>query len=91
MNTGNVYVGHNAQDSQFRHFLVVDLSRSCNISYVMPDKFTSNLYATFGKSSYEHSLIVAINLVRNEDALHGVKENGNVFHTIKRRKDNWIG
>jgi hypothetical protein len=29
--------------------------------------------------------------VRNEEALHGVKENRNILHTIKRRKDNWIG
>jgi hypothetical protein len=29
--------------------------------------------------------------VRNEEVLHRVKEEGNVVHTIKRRKANWIG
>jgi hypothetical protein len=29
--------------------------------------------------------------VRNEEALHRVKEERNVLHTIKRRKANWIG
>jgi len=27
---------------------------------------------------------------RNEEALHTVKEERNILHTIKRRKDNWI-
>ena len=29
--------------------------------------------------------------VRNEEVLHGVKEERNIKHTIKRRKANWIG
>jgi hypothetical protein len=29
--------------------------------------------------------------VRNEEILHRVKEQRNILHTIKRRKDNWIG
>jgi hypothetical protein len=29
--------------------------------------------------------------VRNEEVLHRVKEEGNIVHTIKRRKANWIG
>ena len=29
--------------------------------------------------------------VRNEEVLHTVKEKRNILHTIKRRKDNWIG
>jgi hypothetical protein len=29
--------------------------------------------------------------VRNEEVLHGVKEERNILHTIKRRKANWIG
>jgi hypothetical protein len=29
--------------------------------------------------------------VRNEEVLHGVKEDRNTLHTIKRIKDNWIG
>jgi hypothetical protein len=29
--------------------------------------------------------------VRNEDVLHRVKEEGNILHTLKRRKANWIG
>jgi hypothetical protein len=29
--------------------------------------------------------------VRNEEALHRVKEKRNILHTIKRRKANWIG
>ena len=29
--------------------------------------------------------------VRNEALLHRVKEERNIIHTIKRRKDNWIG
>jgi hypothetical protein len=29
--------------------------------------------------------------VRNEEVLHRVKEEGNIVHTIKRRKVNWIG
>ena len=29
--------------------------------------------------------------VRNEDALRRFKENRNILHKIKRRKDNWIG
>jgi hypothetical protein len=29
--------------------------------------------------------------VRNEEALHRVKEERNIVHTIKRRKANWIG
>jgi hypothetical protein len=29
--------------------------------------------------------------VRNEEVLHRVKEVRNILHTIKRRKDNWIG
>ena len=28
--------------------------------------------------------------VRNEEVLHRAKEETNVLHTIKRRKDNWI-
>jgi hypothetical protein len=28
--------------------------------------------------------------VRNEEVLHGVKEEGNILHTIKRRKAEWI-
>jgi hypothetical protein len=28
---------------------------------------------------------------RNEEVLHRVKEERNILHTIKRRKDNWIG
>jgi hypothetical protein len=31
------------------------------------------------------------NPVRNEEVLHGVKEERNIVHTIKRRKANWIG
>jgi hypothetical protein len=30
-------------------------------------------------------------LVKNEEVLHIVKEEGNILHTIKRRKANWIG
>jgi hypothetical protein len=29
--------------------------------------------------------------VRNEEVLHSVKEERNIIHTIKRRKDNCIG
>jgi len=29
--------------------------------------------------------------VRNEEALHRVKEENKILHTIKRRKANWIG
>ena len=29
--------------------------------------------------------------VRNEEVLHGVKEERNILHTVKRRKANWIG
>jgi hypothetical protein len=29
--------------------------------------------------------------VRNEEVLHRVKEERNILHRIKRRKDNWIG
>jgi hypothetical protein len=29
--------------------------------------------------------------VRNEEVLHRVKEQGNILHTIQRRKSNWIG
>jgi hypothetical protein len=29
--------------------------------------------------------------VRNEEMLHIVKEKGNIIHTVKRRKANWIG
>jgi hypothetical protein len=29
--------------------------------------------------------------VRNEEVLRRVKEERNTLHTIKRRKDNWIG
>jgi hypothetical protein len=29
--------------------------------------------------------------VRNEEVLHGVKEERNIVHTIKRREANWIG
>ena len=28
---------------------------------------------------------------RNEEVLHSVKEERSIIHTIKRRKDNWIG
>jgi len=30
-------------------------------------------------------------LVRNEKVWYGVKEERNILHTVKRRKDNWIG
>jgi hypothetical protein len=30
------------------------------------------------------------NRVRNEEVLHGVKEERNMLHTVKRRKANWI-
>jgi hypothetical protein len=29
--------------------------------------------------------------VRNEEVLHGVKEERNILRTMKRRKDTWIG
>ena len=29
--------------------------------------------------------------VRNEEVLHGVKEERNILHAINMRKDNWIG
>jgi hypothetical protein len=29
--------------------------------------------------------------VRNEEVLHRVKEQRNIVHTVKERKDNWIG
>jgi hypothetical protein len=29
--------------------------------------------------------------VRNEEALHRVKEERNIIHTVKRRKADWIG
>jgi hypothetical protein len=29
--------------------------------------------------------------VRNEEVLHGVQEERNILHIIKRRKANWIG
>jgi hypothetical protein len=29
--------------------------------------------------------------VRNEEVLHGVKEERNIIHTVKRRKADWIG
>ena len=29
--------------------------------------------------------------VRNEDVLHGVKEQRNILHKIRKRKANWIG
>jgi hypothetical protein len=29
--------------------------------------------------------------VRNEEKLHIVKEERNIVHTMKRRKDNWFG
>jgi hypothetical protein len=28
---------------------------------------------------------------RNEEVLHGIKEERNILHTIKRRKTGWIG
>jgi hypothetical protein len=28
--------------------------------------------------------------VRNEEVLHRVKEERNIVHTVKERKDNWI-
>ena len=31
------------------------------------------------------------NYVTNEEALHRVKEDRNILHTIKRRKGSWIG
>jgi hypothetical protein len=31
------------------------------------------------------------NRVRNEEVLHGVKEERNILHTIKRREADWIG
>jgi hypothetical protein len=35
--------------------------------------------------------IIWTDRVRNEEVLHGVKEERNIVHTIKRRKGNWIG
>ena len=35
--------------------------------------------------------IIWADRVRNEEVLHAVKEERNIIHTIKRRKDNWIG
>jgi hypothetical protein len=32
-----------------------------------------------------------INRVRNEELLHRVKENGNILHTLNRKKAKWIG
>jgi hypothetical protein len=29
--------------------------------------------------------------VRSEGVLHGVKEDRNILHTVKRRRANWIG
>jgi hypothetical protein len=29
--------------------------------------------------------------VKNAEALHGVKEESNILHTIQRRTSNWIG
>ena len=29
--------------------------------------------------------------VRIEDVLHRVKAEGNILHTVRRKKDNWIG
>jgi hypothetical protein len=29
--------------------------------------------------------------VRNEEILHGIREERNILHTVKRRKANWIG
>jgi hypothetical protein len=29
--------------------------------------------------------------VRNDKILHGVKEERNILHTMKRKKANWIG
>ena len=29
--------------------------------------------------------------LKNEEMLHGVKEERDILHTIKRRKDDWIG
>ena len=29
--------------------------------------------------------------VRSEDKLHGVKEETNIIHTVKKRNANWIG
>jgi hypothetical protein len=29
--------------------------------------------------------------VRNEEVLHGIREESNIIHVIKRRKANWIG
>jgi hypothetical protein len=29
--------------------------------------------------------------VRNRKVLHGIKEDRNILHAIKGRKDNWIG
>jgi hypothetical protein len=29
--------------------------------------------------------------VRNEEILYRVKEEGNILHTVKRRKTEWIG
>jgi hypothetical protein len=29
--------------------------------------------------------------LKNEEVLHGVKEERNILHTIKRRRANWIG
>jgi hypothetical protein len=41
-------------------------------------------------SSFERSLIVSTNLVGYEEVLHGVKEERNILHAMKR-KDRWIG
>ena len=35
--------------------------------------------------------IAGTEFVRKYEVLHGVEENRNVLHTIKRRKANWIG
>jgi hypothetical protein len=34
---------------------------------------------------------ISTDRVRNEQVLHRVKEERNILHIIKRRKDNWIG
>jgi len=70
---------------------MVDLSRSSNISYVMRDKSSSKLCATFSTSSSKRSLIVATNLVIKEEALCGVKGNRNILRTVKRRNVDMFG
>jgi hypothetical protein len=50
----------------------------------IPEQLFSGCWRRMEKISWAHR-------VRNEEVLHKVKEERDIIHTVKRRKDNWIG